>query len=136
MILTELTTWIFRPGKDLSKSTLDPGIRVIDKIYGDLYQEGERLNELFFLIQGKVVLTKKNEWGKRVRLLSIGKGCFLGLQSLQNANISSHSAKVCQPSRLLIIPLLSLPDFIGRWPLLRQQIMSQLIHHIDLAHSY
>lgn len=136
MILTQLTSQVFQPGRDLSKTTLDRGIRVVDKIYGDLYKEGERLNELFFLIQGKVVLSKKNEWGRRVRLPSMGKGRFLGLQSLQNANVSSHSAKVCQPSRLLIIPLVSLPDFIGRWPSLRQQIISQLINHLDSVQAY
>lgn len=113
----------------------DQGIRVMDKLYGELYKEGERLNELFFVIKGKVSLSKRNEWGRSVRLPSIGKGSFLGLQSLQNANISCHSARVCQPSRLLIIPLMSLPDFMSRWPSLRQQIITQLITHLDLLQT-
>ncbi|GAB5525891.1 MAG: hypothetical protein Roseis2KO_37630 [Roseivirga sp.] len=112
------------------------GIRVIDKVYGELFKEGERLNELFFVIKGKVSLSKKNEWGRRVRLPSIGKGNFLGLQSLQNANISCHSARVCQPSRLLIIPLVSLPEFMCRWPSFRQQIINQLITHLDLLQAH
>lgn len=135
MILTQLTSQIFQPGINSSKPRLNQGIRVVDKIYGELYREGEKLNELFFLIQGKVALYKKNEWGRRVRLPSIEKGNFFGLQSLGNASISCHSARVCQPSRLLIIPLMSLPGLISRWPSLRKQIVSQLIDHLDLLQA-
>lgn len=132
MILTEFTSNVFRPGPKLPVNAPDQKIRLVDKFYGELYREGDELNELFFLIQGKVLLTKRNEWGRKVRLPSIRKGSFLGLQGLQHAGVSSHSAKICQPSRLLIIPLVNLPDFINRWPELKEQIIAQLISHLDL----
>lgn len=107
------------------------GIRVVEKFYGELYEEGERLNELFFLIEGKVTFFKKDEEGRRVQLPAPERGSFLGLQALHAQHLSSHSAKVCKTAKLLVIPLVQLSDFMTRWPAMKQQITRQLIDQID-----
>lgn len=115
---------------------VDQGIKIIEKFYGKLYNEGEKLNQLFFLIEGKVSLYKKDEHGHKVKLPPIESGGFLGLQSLRNTRVSSHSARVCKPSKLLVIPLVYLPDFVKRWPVLKEHIVGQLIYQVDVLNAH
>ena len=131
MILTQLSPqYAFPLLRPLSKPP-SRGIRIIYKTHGKLYREGEKLSQLFFLIEGEVTRYKKNIKGHQIELSTVECGEFICLQNSQNPHASSHSAKVCRPSRLLVIPLVQLPDFIKDRPALKVQIIDQLISQVD-----
>ncbi|MFT7149059.1 MAG: CRP-like cAMP-binding protein [Nonlabens sp.] len=135
MILTQITPQYTPPDLRPPTVMVDEDIKTIEKFYGRLYKEGEKLNQLFLLVEGKVLLSKKNEKGRKVKLPPIESGSFFGLQSLRGFHLSSHSAWVSRPSKLLVIPYDRLPDFIKRWPAVKDHMISQLISQVDKLNS-
>jgi len=135
MILTQINSQYTPP--DLRPSTVRDveDIKTIKKFYGRLYKEGEKLNQLFLLIEGKVLLSKKNEQGLKIELPPIESGSFIGLQCLRGFHLSSHSARVSRPSKLLVIPYVRLPDFVKRWPDVKGHMRNQLISQVDKLNS-
>jgi|GEM_PF-2300988 len=135
MILNQLSPQYAFPRLRYRHKRLGRGIRIIDKIHGQLYQEGEKVNQIYFLIEGRVALYKKNSEGYSIELAPVACGEFIGIQNIKNLEESSHSAKVCRPSRLLLIPTVQLPYFIKRWPAFKKHIIGQLIDHLDVLIS-
>ncbi|OEK00997.1 hypothetical protein BFP97_05495 [Roseivirga sp. 4D4] len=120
------------PRGEVSDKVKDKEIRIVKKFSGGLYREGERLNKLFFLIDGKVSLFKRNGYGQEVKILTIGQGGFLGVEAFQGNHILDHTAKVIRAAKLLVIPLVRLPEVMTRWPKLKHQVTLQLIGQLDL----
>jgi CRP-like cAMP-binding protein len=97
----------------------------------DLYKEGDLINQIYYLIQGKVILYKKNHFGKTHKLPQIKDGTFLGLSALFDSSEITHSATVISTSLLLVIPTYQFKDLINRWPILKRQVIFQLIDQLD-----
>lgn len=109
-----------------------PHIRIIEKFYGKLYNEGETLHEIFFLIRGRVSLFKRNESGQNVRLSVTKRDEFIGLQALGGFTRASHSARANMSARLLVIPIVQLQQIDKYWPAFKQRLMDQLVRQTDL----
>jgi len=99
----------------------------------NLYKEGERLNQIYYLIQGKISLHKEGRFNKVHKLLQVNHGTFLGLSSLYDSSEISHSATVRGKSLLLVIPTFQFKDFLNRWPVFKEQIIYQLINQLELT---
>lgn len=132
MPITQENSTFFGSAANVKNWFTDSGIKIIRRIYGDLYKEGERIHELFFILDGKISLYKKDEYGTKVKLFSVKRGGVLGFQSLQCLGIASHTAKVKGITRLLVIPREKIPGFLSRSPKLREHLISEIIQQIDL----
>lgn len=132
MPITQEDPIVFGSAANVNNWFTDSGIKIIRRIYGDLYKEGERINELFFILEGKISLYKKDEHGSKVKLFSVKRGGVLGFQSLHCLGIASHTAKVRGLTRLLVIPRGKMPGFLNRSPKLNEHVVSEIIHQIDL----
>ncbi len=136
MILSQLPPNFYPTySSELSSKKLSQ-LRIVKRFYGSLYQEGEMLNEIFFLLDGKVSLFKKDICGRKVKLPGVDQGKFLGLRSFCGQNRVSHSARVSKSSILLVIPLVQLSGLLKRWPILKEQLISQLIQQTDLLEEF
>lgn len=99
----------------------------------NLYKQGDKLTQLFYLIFGRVLLQKTDAEGKIISLPQINNGSFFGLNSLFNLGEANHSATIQNDSLLLVIPTTEFEDLLNRWPNLKSQIINQLIHQLDLT---
>lgn len=106
-------------------------IDMVKKRKGLLFYEGDHLDRLFLLLEGRVTLFKADEAGEQVPVISLEKGDFVGLHALCDKGYSSHTAWIAKASRLLVIPSKRLPNMMECWPGLKQKIVSQLICHTD-----
>ncbi len=96
-----------------------------------LYKEGDRIDQIFYLIEGKVLLFKSDEFNTLHKLSQANPGTFLGLSTLFDSSAIGHSATVTSNSLLMVIPVFQFKDLIDRWPELKHQIIGQLIHQLD-----
>lgn len=99
----------------------------------NLYKQGDKLTQLFYLIFGRVLLQKTDAEGKIISLPQINHGSFFGLNALFNLGEANHSATIQNDSLLLVIPTTEFEDLLNRWPNLKSQIINQLIHQLDLT---
>jgi CRP-like cAMP-binding protein len=101
----------------------------------NLYNEGDFLDCIYYLIQGKVLRFRKGEFDTKHLLTHAIPGTFLGLNALYNSSEVSHSAIVKGNSLLLVIPVFHFKNLLERWTNLKKEILGQLIHQSDLMES-
>jgi len=117
----------------IKDSSLENGKYLLKCSYKNLYKEGDRLHQIFYFIQGKVLLYREDKYGNRHKLPQVNQGTFLGLNTLFDSSEVSHSATVIEKSLLLAVPVLQFKDLLNRWPNLKQQIIHQLINQLDFT---
>ncbi|KYG82479.1 cyclic nucleotide-binding domain-containing protein [Roseivirga echinicomitans] len=101
--------------------------KVFRKNGGKLYSEGEKLDHFYRLIEGEVLLTKKDQLGRNILLLKVNQEDLLGFQAIQNSNVSTHTAHIHKPSRFMKIPL----SLVTALPNFHDKLIQQLVAHLD-----
>lgn len=69
-----------------------------------LYHEGQRPVHVYFVISGKVKISKTNEYGKELITNILGPGDFFGYMPVLEEKNYSDSAEVLEDAELMVIP--------------------------------
>tara|TARA_R110000868_G_scaffold235273_8_gene489136 strand:+ start:41284 stop:42705 length:1422 start_codon:yes stop_codon:yes gene_type:complete len=91
-----------------------------------IFKQGQNLDHLYLLLEGKVKLTRRYDDGLSQELISLEPGHFVGLMAFSTGNDSVTSAIVVEDSSVLSIAQNEFENYINDHPRLRhplQQLM-------------
>ena len=92
-----------RGKKEMEKITEERSIKDFRK-KENIYQEGERPKQLYFIVSGKIKTYKTNDWGKEYITGVYHPGEFLGYISLIENGAYGESAAAMEETTLSVIP--------------------------------
>ena len=95
-----------------------------------IYREGERPKALYYVVSGKVKLSRTNNDGKELITLLLGKGDFFGYIPILEESNYIEDAQVLEDTQVMIIPKEDFVQLISNDMQIARQFIKIITHNI------
>jgi CRP-like cAMP-binding protein len=100
-----------------------------------LYHEGDRAENLYFIVSGKVKTSKINYWGKEFITDIFKEGDYFGYLALLDSHKYEESAVAIDPSQIEIIPRKDFFDLLHANGSVADSFIKMISQKLDISHE-